>query len=736
MVVVDVVPGVAHVQSQLANAGNVHADLPGRIAASQDAAAPQLLAVAVHFEHNGSATIRFVIHADHRREFPEQTGQVEHDVRLGVRTQTAGETLSGDLQRTAIGAAVATHHAPASRGLNRLQFGQRQLVRQQIQQPKCGGGTVGGNGSVVPVRTHLDPNLLIRAQSANAHPVGRRVDQRLPVEANHVPAVGRVHGIPAHVHGAQPDRLNLQLPRSFHWKAVHLARLEAHAPGHLARDGAGETDRGPALVVFHRHRQPLFAEKRFGGTNPVRGLPAREGEMELVGIVPHNAAAPGPGVRGAVVLRLEQIHPALRDVAVSGNELGPWLGRHQGQDPARRRIQRHKHAAVEGTEVLVVPEVEHVHGTIVRQPQFLPAEQNAVPLLLVEIEAAHHVVASPQVRNFQVPDSLGAMVREEVQRPNVRSGVDATQDLHPLRSQVRQPGRRQQGLSRESLQRRPHPGLIQRQRLANQHHVRVVVPGHVVQEVPAHGGVQRHEEAIPAEHHVAARTRAVHDPDSGKRNAPAAEQVAVFADRTPDGPQRLPVQLVRIPAGIPEKLALGPVLLDHDGLAVDFEVVVPPGDEPLEELPQVGVPGGSGRIHQVLPLPRVRGRAAIRFEQKRPRMRLDHLGIALPVRSEPEPRREAELPDFGSQHVHPFGEALVDRGPVAVVAEPVAAPLPTVVDLNDLRAVVLEVLGHPPGVAQHLVRADLLVVEVPRAPAGRRQREVALVDRPEVADTQ
>src|SRR5215216_2507809 len=62
--------------------------------------------------------------------------------------------------------------------------------------------------------------------------------------------------------------------------------------------------------------------------------------------------------------------------------------------------------------------------------------------------------------------------------------------------------------------------------------------------------------------------------------------------------------------------------------------------------------------------------------------------------------------------------------------------LPTVVDLNVLNAVLLEVIGYPFRIQLDLLFIDLLVEEVPGTPAGRRQRELRLIDWLEVFDLQ
>src|SRR5918994_1445655 len=58
--------------------------------------------------------------------------------------------------------------------------------------------------------------------------------------------------------------------------------------------------------------------------------------------------------------------------------------------------------------------------------------------------------------------------------------------------------------------------------------------------------------------------------------------------------------------------------------------------------------------------------------------------------------------------------------------------LPPVVDLHQAGAVVLQVLRDPARVALHLVLADLLIIKIPRAPTGGRQRETRLVQRLEI----
>src|SRR5690349_7290102 len=98
-------------------------------------------------------------------------------------------------------------------------------------------------------------------------------------------------------------------------------------------------------------------------------------------------------------------------------------------------------------------------------------------------------------------------------------------------------------------------------------------------------------------------------------------------------------------------------------------------------------------------------------------MIFDYCFIALAVRREPDAGFQTEALDVRGETVHAARKALVDGGPVAVLAEPVAAALPTVVDLHVLDAEVFQVICDPLRRRFDLAFVDLLVEEVPRTPA-------------------
>src|SRR6185436_3326069 len=104
-------------------------------------------------------------------------------------------------------------------------------------------------------------------------------------------------------------------------------------------------------------------------------------------------------------------------------------------------------------------------------------------------------------------------------------------------------------------------------------------------------------------------------------------------------------------------------------------------------------------------------------------MILDDSGVALPVRREPDAGLQSQRLDVTSESVHPARKAIVDGGPIAVLAEAVAGALPAIVNLHVLNAVVFQVAGDPLRRKFDLVFINLLVEEVPGAPTGGRQRE-------------
>jgi len=143
-----------------------------------------------------------------------------------------------------------------------------------------------------------------------------------------------------------------------------------------------------------------------------------------------------------------------------------------------------------------------------------------------------------------------------------------------------------------------------------------------------------------------------------------------------------------------------------------------------------------GRVEQVVADPALANGRAVGAEGERAVL-LGDGRVALAVRHEPDARFEAESANLAREPVHAQpGESALDDRPVAVLGEAAAPVLPTVVHLHIAGAVRGEVLGDPAGVGQHLGRADLPVVVVPRAPPRRRQREGRLVHRPVELDAE
>jgi len=143
----------------------------------------------------------------------------------------------------------------------------------------------------------------------------------------------------------------------------------------------------------------------------------------------------------------------------------------------------------------------------------------------------------------------------------------------------------------------------------------------------------------------------------------------------------------------------------------------------------------TGGIEQILALPGARQAAPLTVHHEHSTLS-HHLEIALTVRRQPEPGNETLLPDEARQIIHARLKPLVQRGPVAIVAQATAAPLPGVVDLTDRGAPASKRLPHPGRVTAYLRAVQVVVVVIPRAPPRRRQSEPRLVDRLEVLDVQ
>src|ERR1044072_1530242 len=104
------------------------------------------------------------------------------------------------------------------------------------------------------------------------------------------------------------------------------------------------------------------------------------------------------------------------------------------------------------------------------------------------------------------------------------------------------------------------------------------------------------------------------------------------------------------------------------------------------------------------------------------------------MRRKPDARLETKTLDIRCETVHAAGEAIVDGGPVAILAKAMSGALPTVVDLDLLHTEVFQILSDPFRGDLDLVFVDLLVEKIPGAPAGGRQWKSHLVEGREVFD--
>ena len=226
-----------------------------------------------------------------------------------------------------------------------------------------------------------------------------------------------------------------------------------------------------------------------------------------------------------------------------------------------------------------MPEIEDVNRLARRQAEFLPVEKNLIRLVRVEIEHTHDIIAAAEMIHFQIPDAFVALRRKKVERTDVGGGINSAQQFHALLAQVHQPVARHQSLAGESFQCGPRARLIERERRANQQHVRIAIPNDVVQVVKLQRGPQRHLKTAPAQHDVTAGARTVHDARAFERNAPAAEQIPLRSDGVANGAHRLPIHFRRVASRRVHELARLAVFLDDDGLAVNFEIIVTPAGQ-------------------------------------------------------------------------------------------------------------------------------------------------------------
>ena len=142
VVVGDAVAGVAHLQDQLLDAGDVHINLLGRLLAAHHAARPERLAVADHAKLDAAAAMGLVINADPGSEPPGRPLEVEHQPRVGMGAKSVVEGPAADHERMARRRTCPPpgcprpawrRPGPAPRGESRRRprAGQRQECREQ-----------------------------------------------------------------------------------------------------------------------------------------------------------------------------------------------------------------------------------------------------------------------------------------------------------------------------------------------------------------------------------------------------------------------------------------------------------------------------------------------------------------------------------------------------------------------------------------------------------------------------
>ncbi len=237
-----------------------------------------------------------------------------------------------------------------------------------------------------------------------------------------------------------------------------------------------------------------------------------------------------------------------------------------------------------------------------------------------------------------------------------------------------------------------------------------------MQEVVLHRRTHRKLEPIPVWQHVRTDARSIHQADALQRHYPTTEQITIRTNPFANTLQRFAVESVGVVAWVLHETLLVSVLAHNDRLAVDLEILIAPARQLREQVFQILLRLGRGRIDEKLSFPRTRRSGSIRLHHEHADVILDDGFVALTVRREPDSGFQSKAFDVRGETVHAARKTIVDGGPVAVFTEPAAGALPTIVDLDVLNTVVFEVLCDPFSDDLDLAFIDLLVKEVPRTP--------------------
>src|SRR4029453_6435218 len=131
------------------------------------------------------------------------------------------------------------------------------------------------------------------------------------------------------------------------------------------------------------------------------------------------------------------------------------------------------------------------------------------------------------------------------------------------------------------------------------------------------------------------------------------------------------------------------IFANNNRLAVYLEVLVTPRRECFEKVLEIK-PGFRCRgIDQELSFPGVGSGSAVRLQHEDTDMISHHNFIALTMRRQPDSGFETYGFDVCRKSIHAARESLIDRGPIAVLAEPVPDSLPSIIQLHIPCAVIL-----------------------------------------------
>ncbi len=90
--------------------------------------------------------------------------------------------------------------------------------------------------------------------------------------------------------------------------------------------------------------------------------------------------------------------------------------------------------------------------------------------------------------------------------------------------------------------------------------------------------------SAPAENDIAAGARTVHDSRAFERRPPATEQIAIRPNGCANAVQSFPVESRRVVRRVFHERSFGAVFVNDDGLAINFEIVITPANQFLEQV--------------------------------------------------------------------------------------------------------------------------------------------------------